>query len=160
MNVATEIAARVGRLLAERGWTLSVAESCTGGLISHWITNVPGSSEFYLGGVVAYANEVKRDVLGVPQDLLSTYGAVSGEVALAMAEGIRTLLGADTSIAVTGIAGPTGGTHAKPVGTTFVAVSTPPGHEVRGHLWNSDRLGNKRYSAQAALSLLEEWLTR
>jgi len=160
MKMATEIAARVGGLLVERGWTLGVAESCTGGRIGHCITNVPGSSEFFVGGVVAYANEVKRDVLGVPQDLLARHGAVSREAALAMANGVRELLGTDIGIAATGIAGPAGGTPAKPVGTTFVAVSSPLGHQVRHHLWSSDRGGNKRRSAEAALKLLEEWLER
>jgi len=158
MKMATEIAARVGRLLVERGWTLGAAESCTGGLIGHCITNVPGSSEFFVGGVIAYANEVKRDVLGVPQDLLAKHGAVSREAALAMANGVRELLGTDIGIAATGIAGPAGGTPAKPVGTTFVAVSSSLGNQVRHHLWSSDRAGNKRRSAEAALRLLEEWL--
>ena len=154
------MAARIGRLLVKRGWTLGVAESCTGGLVSHSLTNVPGSSKYFVGGVVAYANEVKRDLLGVPQDHLSRYGAVSREVALAMAEGIRRLLATDVGVAVTGIAGPAGGTPTKPVGTAYIAVSSPLGHEVRHHLWPSDRLGNKRRSAEAALSLLEEWLGR
>jgi len=160
MQTATEIAARVGKLLAERGWTLGVAESCTGGLIGHCITNVPGSSEFFVGGVVAYANKVKRDLLGVPEDVLTRHGAVSGEVALAMAESVRDLLGADAGLSITGIAGPSGGTPAKPVGTTFIAVATPLGQEVRRHLWSSDRLDNKRHSASAALALMEEWLVR
>jgi len=160
MDVATRIAARVCGLLVERQWTLAVAESCTGGLISHSITNVPGSSEFFLGGLVAYANEVKRDLLGVSQALLDEHGAVSRETALAMAEGVRRLFRADVAIAVTGIAGPTGGTPTKPVGTTYVAVSTPTGSEVRHHRWTSDRLDNKRRSAEAALALLEEWLAR
>jgi len=160
MKIATHIAARVGRLLVERGWTLGVAESCTGGLIGHCITNVPGSSEFFVGGVIAYANEAKRDVLKVSQHLLVEHGAVSREAALAMADGIRELLRADIGIAATGIAGPAGGTPAKPVGTTFVAVSSSRGHEVRHHLWSSDRGGNKRRSAEAALKLLEEWLVR
>jgi len=160
MNTASEIAARVGRLLLERGWTLGVAESCTGGLVSHSITNVPGSSAFFVGGVVTYANEAKRDVLGVSEELLTKHGAVSRGVALAMAEGVRDLLGTEVGLSITGIAGPAGGTPTKPVGTTFIAVSSPLGREVRHHLWNSDRLGNKRHSAEAALNLLEEWLTR
>ena len=158
MKSATETAARVGKLLIERGWTLGVAESCTGGLIGHTITNVPGSSAFFIGGVVAYANEAKRNLLGVPQELLAKHGAVSREVAIAMAEGIRELLGTEVGVAVTGIAGPSGGTATKPVGTTFIAVSGPTGTEVQHYLWTSDRLGNKRRSAKAALTLLEEWL--
>jgi len=160
MLITMGIAREVAKLLRERSWTLGTAESCTGGLIAHWITNLPGSSEFFVGGVVAYANEVKRDILGVPDKLLAAHGAVSREVALAMARGIRRVLGTDVSVGVTGIAGPTGGTPKKPVGTVFVAVSSPLGDEVSHHLLACDRLGNKVRSAELALELLREQLRR
>jgi nicotinamide-nucleotide amidase len=111
----------VGRLLAERG--LAVAESCTGGLIAHRLTNAPGSSRYFLGGVVAYANEVKERVLGVRPGTLREDGAVSREAALEMARGVRRLLGADIAISATGIAGPTGGMPEKPVGLVYVALA-------------------------------------
>jgi PncC family amidohydrolase len=152
------LAERVGALLAGKGWTLAAAESCTGGLISHLITNIPGSSAYFLGGVVAYANKTKEQVLGVRRELLIAHGAVSREVALAMAQGVRRLLGADVGLAATGIAGPSGGTPQKPVGTVFIAVSGPLGDEVRRVLATFDREGNKRFSAEAALELLAEKL--
>jgi PncC family amidohydrolase len=155
IDVATEIAGRVGQLLVIRGWTVGVAESCTGGLVSHSLTNVAGSSAFFIGGVIAYANEVKRNVLGVPEDLLATQGAVSAAVALTMAQGVRRLLHTDVGVATTGIAGPTGGTPQKPVGTVYVAVVSPLGEEAHHYLWGADRSGNKRSSAEAALQLLE-----
>jgi len=153
-----EIATRVGRLLVAKGWTLSTAESCTGGLIGHYITNVSGSSDFYLGGIVAYANRVKQTILGVSEELLRTCGAVSPEVALAMAEGVRRELGTHIGLSVTGIAGPTGGSADKPVGTVFIGLAGPLGAKVRHYCWSEDRVGNKRLSAEAALALLEEYL--
>jgi len=160
MNKATDSARSIAGLLVERGWTLGVAESCTGGLISHCITNVPGSSTFFVGGIVAYANRIKRDLLGVPEALLVAHGAVSRQVALAMAKNVRRVLGSDVGIAVTGIAGPTGGSAQKPVGTVFVALSSPLGDEVKHHTWNSNREENKRLSAEAALALLEGQMVR
>jgi PncC family amidohydrolase len=158
MDPLMERVAAIGRVLVAQGWKLAVAESCTGGLVSHTVTNLSGSSAFFLGGVVAYANEVKERLLGVPKEMLAAHGAVSGEVALAMAQGVRRLLGAEVGLATTGIAGPTGGTPAKPVGTVYVAVSTPAGEAVRHFLWTSDRLGNKRLSTEAVLHLLAEQL--
>jgi PncC family amidohydrolase len=155
---ATEAAARIGKLLVARGWTLGTAESCTGGLVSHSITNISGSSAFFLGGVVAYDNRIKHQLLQVPEALLKTHGAVSREVVLAMAQGIRRLLGVDVGLATSGIAGPTGGTPDKPVGTVFIAVATPSGEQVRHYLFQSDREGNKRLSTEAVLALLEEQL--
>ncbi len=160
MGDSMKAAARVGRLLVERGWTLGTAESCTGGLIGHWITNIPGSSAFFVGGVAAYADRVKEHLLGVSEALLAAHGAVSQQVALAMAEGIRRLLRTDVGIAVTGVAGPTGGTPEKPVGTVFIALSSLLGDEVHHHLWSGDRMSNKRDSALAALTLVEGHLTR
>ncbi len=159
MEHLTQLAARVGALLIQKGWTLATAESCTGGLISHQLTNVPGSSAYFIGGVVAYANRVKEELLGVSKELLQTHGAVSAEVALAMAQGIQRLLATDIGLAVTGIAGPSGGTPEKPVGTVFIAITTPKNREVRHLLSAADREGNKRFSAEAALRLLETMLT-
>jgi PncC family amidohydrolase len=148
------LVAACGRRLVERGWTLAMAESCTGGLICHWVTNLSGSSDFFLGGIVSYANRIKRDLVGVPEELLIAHGAVSREVALAMAEGIRQALNSDVGISVTGIAGPTGGTAEKPVGTVYIAVASPLGSEALHGVWPHDREGNKRVSARAALELL------
>ena len=150
----------LGKLLVERGWTLGVAESCTGGLICHQITNVSGSSAFFVGGIVPYANRIKRDLLGVPERLLIAHGAVSAQVAMALARGVRKVLGSDVGISVTGIAGPTGGSPQKPVGTVYVALSSPLGDQVRHYLWDSDREGNKRLFAEAALALLKNQLAR
>ncbi len=114
-----------GELLRNQGKTLATAESCSGGLIGHKITSVPGSSDYFVGGLVAYSNEVKEKLLGVDPDLLAGHGAVSGEVAMAMAHGVRTKTGADMGLSVTGIAGPAGGSQEKPVGTVFIGISTP-----------------------------------
>ncbi|MGB9775721.1 MAG: nicotinamide-nucleotide amidohydrolase family protein [Anaerolineae bacterium] len=150
----------IGHLLRERGLTLGAAESCTGGLLSHRITNVPGSSDYYLGSVTAYANTVKERLLGVPREILETRGAVSRETALAMARGARRLLGADLALAATGIAGPGGGTPQKPVGLTYLALSAPDGEWVEEHRWTGDRSANKAASASAALALLRWYLAR
>ncbi len=148
-------------LLVESGKTLAVAESCTGGLIGHRLTQVSGSSAAFLGGVIAYHNSVKEKTLGVPADVLEREGAVSEATAAAMAEGVRRLLGADIALAVTGIAGPTGGTEERPVGLTYVALSTAPDVlTCERHLWQGKREENKESSATAALSLLERHLRR
>jgi PncC family amidohydrolase len=150
----------VGELLQQRGLRLAVAESCTGGLIGHLLTNVPGSSTYYLGSVIAYANEAKVRLLGVNLDTLEKYGAVSAETVLEMARGIRIALAADIGISVSGIAGPTGGTLDKPVGTVWIGVSTPKEEYARHFLWSGNRLAIKKQSAQAALSLLAEHLQK
>jgi len=142
-------------LLVERGKMLAVAESCTGGLIGHRLTQVSGSSAAFLGGVVAYHNSVKEKTLEVPADILEREGAVSEATALAMAEGVRRLLGADIALAVTGIAGPTGGTEDRPVGLTYIALWAAPDALIcERHLWQGKRQENKDSSATAALSLL------
>ena len=148
----------LGRLLARRGIRLAVAESCTGGLISHRITNVPGSSEYYLGGVIAYAYQVKESVLGVPQESLERFGAVSQEVAIEMARGVRLYLGADIGVSVTGIAGPGGGTPEKPVGLTWIGFSVPGGEQAWKYIWEGDRLQVKYQSTEAVLRILVEYL--
>ncbi len=125
------LASVVGRLLVARSATLSTAESCTGGLVAKMITDVPGSSRYYLGGGVTYANELKERVVGVEQELLVTHGAVSEPVAKAMAAGARSAFGSDYAVATTGIAGPGGATPGKPVGLVYCAVGTPAGVQVR-----------------------------
>lgn len=145
---------RVGRALRAKGWTLALGESCTGGLVAHRITEVPGSSEYFLGGIVAYSNPVKQQQLNVGAETLERLGAVSEQTAREMARGARQTIGADVGLSVTGIAGPGGGTPAKPTGLTFVAVSTPAWEGVERHVWSSDRHDNKQASAEAALKLL------
>jgi PncC family amidohydrolase len=149
-----ELARRLFDVCVERGLTVATAESCTGGLVAHAITEIAGSSTYYLGGFVTYADDVKRDQLGVGADLLVAHGAVSAQVARAMAEGARSRLGTDLAVAITGIAGPGGGSDEKPVGLTYVAVADGEGVDVRRHLWPGDRSANKRDSAVAALELL------
>ena len=159
MSPGVSLEAELIRALTERGLTLAVAESCTGGLVSHRLTNVPGSSACYRGGVIAYGNEVKASVLAVPEGLLTNQGAVCEGVALAMARGVRRLLGADIGLGVTGIAGPTGGTADKPVGLTYVALAGP-GDVARceRHIWQGEREHNKEQSATAALEILRWYL--
>lgn len=147
-----------GTLLGARGQTVVTAESCTGGLIGSLLTDISGSSDYYLGGVIAYANEVKRQVLGVRQETLESVGAVSEETALQMACGARRLLNADYALAVTGIAGPGGGTPEKPVGLVYIALSGPDVEICERHVWGGNRLQNKEYTAQRALRLLIEHL--
>lgn len=144
----------VGRMLRTRGWQLGLAESCTGGLIGHRITNVPGSSDYYLGGVNSYSNRLKMDFLGVAEGTLAEHGAVSPETAKEMAEGIREQTGADVGLATTGIAGPGGGTELKSVGLIYLAVALPGRTEVEQRVFPFDRIGNKESAAQAGLALL------
>ena len=137
----------------KRGLTLAAAESITGGLIGHVLTEVPGSSEVFLGGVVAYHNRLKEQ-LGVPKRTLEVEGAVSEATAKAMAAGIRAQTGADVGVAVTGIAGPSGCTKTKQVGLTYVGVADDRGTVSEAHIWRADRSTNKLLTAQAALRLL------
>ena len=153
-----ELAGRVGATCRAEGLTLGTAESCTGGLVAHLITEVPGSSEYFLGGLVTYADGAKTALADVPPSMLEAHGAVSAQVAVAMAEGARRRLGVDIAVAVTGVAGPYGGTDTKPVGLTYVAIADRTGHDVRRRVWSADRSGNKRASAEAALSLVLERL--
>jgi nicotinamide-nucleotide amidase len=152
--------AEIIRVLSDRGLTLAIGESCTGGLIGHRLTNVPGSSVPFRGGVVAYHNDAKAGVLEVPAELLAREGAVSEGVALAMAEGARRLLGADFGLGVTGIAGPSGGSDDKPVGLTYVALVGPGVAECERHVWEGDREQNKQRSATAALEMLRRHLAQ
>ena len=143
--------------MTERGLTLAVAESSTGGLIGHLITEAPGSSAVFLGGVIAYHNRLKEQ-LGVPAEVLEREGAVSAAAAGAMAEAVRRQAGADVAPAVTGIAGPGGGTETKPVGLTYVALAAAGTLLTERHVWPGDRSHNKRASAEAALTLLLRYL--
>src|SRR6478735_4362365 len=153
-----DLAVRLGARCGALGLRVATVESCTGGLVGHLITEVPGSSAYYLGGFVTYSDRQKRDAVGVGEEVLAAHGAVSAQVAMAMAIGGRTRTGADLAVAVTGIAGPDGGTPQKPVGLTYVAVADAAGTEVRRFLWDGDRSDNKRRSAAAALELLVERL--
>lgn len=144
--------------LGARKLTLAVAEGDTGGLLLQALTAVPGSSAVVRGGVVAYHDDLKRTVLGVPLEVLRQHGAVSAEVAQAMARGVRTLAGADVGLAATGIAGPGGATEAKPVGLALVAAVSAERSLVRTHHWQGDRQANRAASAEAALQLALELL--
>lgn len=149
---------KVGDLLRGRNLTLATAESCTGGLIADRITNIPGSSEYFRGGIVAYAYEAKVALLDVSWDTLRTYGAVSRETVIEMARGVRIALGADLAVSVSGIAGPGGGMPGKPVGTTWIGLSTTEGDWARKFIWQGDRLENKSLSADAALQFVSDYL--
>jgi len=151
--------AKLGSALNSRGWTLALGESCTGGLIAHRITEIPGSSEYFLGGVVAYSNPVKESLLNVQPETLEAVGAVSEETAREMARGAREVMRAAVGVSVTGIAGPGGATEGKPVGLTFISVSTPDGEWVERHVFEGDRHANKQASAEAALKLLLQVLS-
>ncbi len=147
----------VGDCLRAKGWTLALAESCTGGLVAELITQNP-ASDYFLGGVVSYANEVKRDILGVDPHSLATVGAVSEEVVRQMAEGARTRLGADTAVALSGIAGPGGGTEEKPVGLVHIAISTPVRTIAIERVFTGDRQRIQLRAAYTALNLLRNEL--
>ena len=158
MGKHEEPEAEIGRLLVARGWKLAVAESCTGGLLSHRLTNVPGSSRYFLGGILSYSNEVKTGLLGVRADTLETHGAVSSETAREMARRARMLFDADIALSVTGVAGPHGGTAEKPVGLVFLHLSAHGAEWGERHQWAGGREENKAQSAQAALLLLQSFL--
>ena len=158
MSKAREVQA--GELLRACGWQLATAESCTGGLIGHHLTNVAGSSDYYLGGVIAYANGAKVRLLGVQQETLEKYGAVSEETAIEMARGARLRLSADIGLSVTGIAGPSGGSPEKPVGTVWIGLSTAREEYARHFLWAGNRLAVKKQSAQVAVEMLVQHLQK
>ncbi len=145
-------------LLGARGWTGATAESCTGGMVAAALTDIAGSSAAFTGGVVAYSNPLKRDLLGVPEGILEEHGAVSAETAAAMAAGARARLGADAAVAVTGIAGPGGGTEEKPVGLVYLHVSSPAGDDARRMDIPGSREAVRGRAATAALQLLRAHL--
>jgi PncC family amidohydrolase len=149
---------RVGELLRVQHLTLAIAESCTGGLLGHLITNVPGSSDYFLGGVVAYSNVVKERLLRVQRKTLVEEGSVSEAVALEMARGVRSLFGSALSLSITGIAGPGGGTAERPVGLVYITLAAADSEICEQHIWSGDREENKRRSAERAIELLWEYL--
>jgi len=153
------LAERLQGICLGSGLTVGTAESCTGGLVASSITDVAGSSGYFRGGIVAYADDAKASLLDVPGDVLAGHGAVSAQVARAMATGARRRLGVDLAVSVTGIAGPGGGTAEKPVGLTYVAVADGADVAVRRFVWRGDRASNKVASAEAALELLIERAT-
>ena len=144
----------VAEMMKSEGKTLATAESCTGGNIAHELTLLPGASEWFMGGVVSYATHVKSSVLGVPSELIEQYGVVSGEVARAMAEGVRKVTGSDYGIATTGVAGPTGGDEVNPVGTVWIAVATPEKCNVKCFHFSTNRERNISKATNAALMML------
>ena len=146
----------VGRTLRTRGWTLAIAESCTGGLVGHMITKEPGASDYLLLDAVTYANSAKQSVLGVDEDVLRGHGAVSPECACRMAEGARRVSGADVALAITGIAGPAGGSDAKPVGLVYLAIATAKGTEVKERNFKGDRLWIQTLAAYVGLQMIRE----
>jgi nicotinamide-nucleotide amidase len=149
-----ELATRLQTACLAAGSTVALAESCTGGLIAAALTDIAGSSGYFAGGVVSYSNESKRDLLGVDAAVLEAHGAVSAQVARAMAVGARERLGATFAASVTGIAGPDGGTAAKPVGLTYIGVADADGVDVRRIVWPGDRAANRRDSVIAVLEML------
>lgn len=151
---------RIGEELKRRGWTVSVAESCTAGGLASRITDVPGSSSYFLGGIVAYQDRVKVRLLAVPPSVISRSGAVSAEVARAMAAGGKAALGSDVSVAITGIAGPGGGTPDRPVGLVYIAVAGPDGIDCERFLFPGDRSAVRRSAVDAALEMVLSLLER
>jgi PncC family amidohydrolase len=151
---------QIGDLLRAQHLTLATAESCTGGLVADRITDISGSSDYFTGGVVAYANSVKIHTLGVLAATIERHGAVSRETALEMARGARRLLNADLAVSVTGIAGPGGGLPGKPVGTTWLGLAAHDGEWARLFTWDgdADREQNKAFSARAALQMVSDYL--
>lgn len=154
----TDLPRSVGSMLVEQKHTVALAESCTGGLVGHRLTNVPGSSRFFLGGIVAYSYELKSSALGVDPAVIEREGAVSDEVARQMGRGARSVCGSDVAVAITGIAGPGGGTATKPVGLTYIAVVDDTGEAVQRHVFHGDRDGIKHRASQAALDMLRRRL--
>jgi len=151
---ALDLAREIGLKLTRAGWRLATAESCSGGLIGHAVTEIPGSSAYYQGGLIAYNNAVKSDLLGVAPETLVAFGAVSEPCALEMAGGVRRLIGAEVAIATTGIAGPGGGSEHKPVGLVYIAVATPNGARCDKHVFSGDRANIKEATAIRALEML------
>lgn len=149
----------IGAQLKAKGYGLALAESCTGGLIAHRITNVPGASQYLLGGIIAYSNEVKVSILGVEKESIDSEGAVSEPVAKAMAEGVCERFNADLGIGVTGVAGPCGGTPDKPVGLVYIALAVPGATQVEQQIFTGSREAIKQQTAERSLELLLEYLS-
>jgi nicotinamide-nucleotide amidase len=154
--INSDLVNKVSDKLKKHQVTIATAESCTGGLLAHTLTNISGSSEYFDCGVISYSNTAKIQLLGVPEQLLKKHGAVSKEVAVAMAEAIRHRTQVTYGLATTGIAGPSGGTKDKPVGLVYIALSTKNSVVVKQFLFSGDRLANKESACIAALELLLE----
>lgn len=154
------LAHELGRLLKARGLTLAVAESCTGGKLGDMITEVSGSSHYFMGGIISYGNLAKVDLLSVEKGMLDSRGAVSEEVALQMAAGARKALRASIGVGITGIAGPSGGTMEKPVGLVYIAISSDRGSMCTRNLFDGDRSAVKNKAAKRALEMLEEFVAK
>ena len=158
VNVTAALEIQIGKVLRERKLKLALAESCTGGLLGSRITDVPGSSEFFLGSIVAYAYEAKAALLHVSWNTLNSQGAVSRETVLEMARGASKALSTDIAVSVSGIAGPGGGTEEKPVGTTWIGLTAADGEWAKVFYFSGNRAQNKTSAADAALQLLLEYL--
>jgi len=149
---------KIGRMLQERSLTLGLAESCTGGLVASRITDVPGSSAYFMAGFVTYSNEAKTKFLSVPDRIIARYGAVSSVVAERMAKGVRAAAGVDIGVSITGIAGPAGGSPEKPVGTVFIGLATKKEVFVRKFLFSGNRREVRKRSSEEAFTMLFDYL--
>lgn len=158
--IDNDILKKIANLLKQKHLTVATAESCTGGLISHSLTNISGSSVYFDRGIVSYSNNAKMELLGVYKEIFEKYGAVSEQIAKVMAEGVRTKSNVDIGISTTGIAGPTGGTKEKPVGLVYIAVSTTKNVVVKKFQFTGDRLQNKENTCNAALQMLLDTLNK
>lgn len=154
------LASRVGQLLRQKNLTVSVAESCTGGRLGDRITDVPGSSDYFIGGVISYSNAAKVNLLGVDGAVLASKGAVSREIAIQMASGVRRKFRTDIGVGVTGIAGPAGGSRAKPVGLVFIAVCSGTNGTCAKKIFKGSRTSIKRQSAEEAVRLLQNFILK
>jgi PncC family amidohydrolase len=153
-----ELEITTGNLLRQKKMKLAVAESCTGGMVCDRISNIPGSSDYFSGGIVSYSNQAKANLLGVRWETIDKFGAVSQEVVLEMAIGVRKVFKADIGISISGIAGPGGEMPGKPVGTTWIGLSAPDGEWARSYCWSGNRLENKNASAETVLQRLLDYL--
>ncbi len=149
---------KIGRILQERALTLGLAESCTGGLVASRITDIPGSSAYFMAGFVTYSNQAKTKFLSVPDKIIARHGAVSNIVAERMAKGVRAAAGVDIGLSITGIAGPAGGSPEKPVGTVFIALATRKEVFVRRFLFSGNRREVRKRSSEEALTMLLDYL--
>lgn len=150
----TSLSTQVGEALRRKGWTISAAESCTGGLLLARLTDIAGSSAYVIGGVVTYSNEAKQQWVNVQESTLIQHGAVSAQTALEMAQGARERFGTDLAVSITGIAGPGGGTPEKPVGLTYIGIASHEGIRVEQYIWPGNRVENRDSSVEAALKLI------
>jgi len=158
--VDIQLVNKVSDELRKQNRSIATAESCTGGLLAHTLTNVSGSSDYFDRGVITYSNRAKNEMLGIPEELLKKHGAVSKEVAAAMAQAIRQNARVDCGLATTGIAGPTGGTKDKPIGLVYIALSTKDTLIVKQFLFSGDRISNKENTCTKALELILELLSK